>query len=72
MSTATTESKPPFWKRTQLWLEAMDDAVHTTEADLLGTRMERLEARVRQLETSALSGAGPDDASGISTIVERA
>lgn len=72
MSAATPGSKPSFWMGMRLWFEAMDEAVHTTEADLLAIRMERLEARIGQLETNARSGASPGDSSEVSTISERA
>ena len=54
MPTATDETRLTFWQRLKLWARAIDEAVHTTEAELVANRVVYLEKRIAKLEAVVL------------------
>jgi polyhydroxyalkanoate synthesis regulator phasin len=52
--TALTSTQPSsFWSRVWNFLRALDEAIHTTEMDLLAERVERLERQLGELKAES-------------------
>lgn len=58
MNATTRSPAPSLWQRMKLWMEAVDEAAHLTEADVLLSRINLLEARIDRLETQNHAGSG--------------
>jgi hypothetical protein len=47
-SPSTPAQSSSFWRRTWHYLRAFDEALHTTEIDLLAARLDRVERQLRE------------------------
>ena len=45
---ASPTQSGPFWSRAWRFLQAFDEALHTTETDRLAARVDRLEQQLRE------------------------